>query len=58
MAASRLETETASGKGNYLLPLAPIGPLHFGLAILHGQPAEGWLQTFYQLGHLIWQPWT
>ena len=47
----------ASVKGNYLLPLAPIGPLHFGLALLHGHLPEGWLQMFYQPGHSIWQQW-
>ena len=29
---------------------------HFGSALLHGHLPEGWLQMFYQLGHLIWQP--
>ena len=52
MAASGLVTKTASEKGNYLLPLASMGPLNFGLALLHGHPSEGWLQMFYQLGHL------
>ena len=37
-------------------PLALIGPLHFGLALPPGHPPEGRLQTFYQLGHSIWQP--
>ena len=42
----------ASGKGNYLLPLAPVDPLHFGLALLCGHLPEGWLQMFYQLGFI------
>ena len=56
MVASGLDTKMASGKENYLLPLAPVGPLHFELALLYGHLPEGWLQMFYQLGHLIWQP--
>ena len=46
----------ASGKGNYLLPPAPVGPLHFGLTLPHGHLPEGWFQMFYQLdqhGHDI-----
>ena len=56
MAASGLETKMESRKENYLLPPAPVGPLHFGLALPHGHPPEGWLQIFYQLGCSIWQP--
>ena len=41
--ASGLEIKMASGKGNYLLPLAPVGPLHFGLALPCGHLPEGWL---------------
>ena len=40
MVASGLETKMASRKENYLLPLVPIGPLHFGLALLHGHLPE------------------
>ena len=46
MVASGLETKTVSRKRNYLLPLATVGPLHFGLAPLHGPLPEGWLQMF------------
>ena len=52
MAASGLEIKMASGRGNYHLPLAPVGPLHFGSAHLHGHLSGGWLQMFYHLGHL------
>ena len=33
-----------------MLP-APIGPLHSGVAHLHGPPSGDWLQTFHPLGH-------
>ena len=42
MAASWLGTTMASGKGNYHLPLTPIGPLHLELALLLGHLPEGW----------------
>ena len=39
MAASGPGTKMASERGNYPLPLAPVGPLHFGLAHPHGPPS-------------------
>ena len=54
MAASGQVTTSVSGKGNYLLPLSPVGPMHLGLALPLGHLPEGWLQMFYQLGHSIW----
>ena len=42
-------TMMVSRKGNYLLPLTPIGPSCLGLALPFGHPPEGWLQAFYQL---------
>ena len=41
MVASALETKMASGRGSYPLPLAPMDPLHFGLAHSHGHPSGG-----------------
>ena len=58
MMASGPETKMANRRGNYPLPPAPVGPLRFGLAHPYGHSSGGWLQTFYQLGHSIWQPWT
>ena len=55
MAASRPGTKMVSGRENYLILLAPIGPLHSGMACLHGPPSGDWLQTFHLLGHSIWQ---
>ena len=55
MVASGQGTMMVSRKGNYLLPLTPVGPLCLGLALLFGHLHEGWLQAFYQLGHSIWQ---
>ena len=46
MVASGQGTTTSSGKGYHLLLLAPLGPLHLGLALLLGHPPEDWLQTF------------
>ena len=43
---------TASGKGNYHLPLTPIGSLHLGLALPFGHSPEGWLQIF--LSKVTW----
>ena len=43
MAVSRLGTTMASRKGNYHLPLTPVGPLHLGLALPFGHSPEGWL---------------
>ena len=56
MAASGQGTTLVSGKGNYLLCLSPVGPLHLELAPPLSHPPESWLHTFYQLGHSIWQP--
>ena len=51
-AASGLGTTMASGKGNYHLPLTPVGPLHLVSALPFGHLPEGWLQTFPQQGHV------
>ena len=58
MVASGQGTMTVSGKGNYLLPLTPIGPLCLGLALPFGHLPEGWLQAFHLLGHSIRQQLT
>ena len=49
-------TKMVSGRENCLMPPAPVGTLHSGVAHPCGPPSGYQPQTFLPLGHLIWQP--
>ena len=58
MVASGQVPTLVGGEGNCPLLPSPVGLPLLGLAFPLGHLPEGWLKMFYQLSHLIWQPWT